>query len=75
MTASTVLIAIAGELADTAKGNLPKIRDGETVRREWYKNGIYYRETVYKGDIYVSQFDFRKRKSRRNMVVECNGGD
>ncbi len=71
MTASTVLIAIAGELANTAKSNLPKIRDGERVQREWYKNGIYYRETVYKNEVYVSQFDFRKRKSRRNLVVSA----
>ena len=71
MTASTVLIAIAGELANTAKSNLPKSRDGERVQREWYKNGIYYRETVYKNEVYVSQFDFRKRKSRRNLVVSA----
>lgn len=75
MTVPTVLIAIATELAETAKSSLPKMRDGEKVQSEWYKNGIYYRETIYKSETYVSQFDFRKRKSHRSLVVKCNGGD
>lgn len=75
MTATAVLTAIAAELAETAKNSLPKMRNGEMVQREWYKNGIYYRETVYGKETYLCQFDFRKRKSHRNLVVKCNGGD
>lgn len=64
-----VLLAVATELAEQAKAEMPELRDGERVRREWYKNGIYYRETTLDGETYQSQYDFRQRKSRRMAVV------
>ena len=68
--ASAVLFAVATELAKEAQDALPKLRDGESVRREWLEDGIYYRETSYNGENFISQFDFRQRKSRREAVVE-----
>lgn len=71
MTAvSSVLLAVATELAKTAKDSMPKIREGESVRREWLEDGIYKRETTLNGEIYLAQYDFRQRKCRR--VVACN---
>lgn len=69
--ASAVLFAVATELAEEAKAALPTLRDGESVRREWLANGIFYRETSYDGKKFISQFDFRQRKSRQTAV----GGD
>ena len=68
-TAPVVLLTIITELAELAKSNLPKIREGEKIKQEWYKNGIYYRETIYKGKITQAQFDFRQRRSHQ-MVTE-----
>lgn len=68
--ASAVLFAVATELAKEAQDALPKLRDGESVRREWLEDGIYYRETSYNGENFISQYDFRQRKSRREAVVE-----
>ena len=68
--ASAVLFAVATELAKEAQDALPKLRDGEGVRREWLEDGIYYRETSYNGENFISQYDFRQRKSRREAVVE-----
>ncbi len=65
-----VLLAVATELAKTAKSSMPEIRDGEKIRREWFENGIYFRETEYSGEIFQSQYDFRQRKSRRVAVVK-----
>lgn len=65
---SAALFAVATELAKTAKDSLPEMRDGEELCREWYESGIYYRETTYKGKKFVSQYDFRQRKSRRKAV-------
>ena len=62
---SAVLYAIATE---RAKDSLPKLRNGEEVLREWYDSGVYYRETSLDGKVFVSQFDFRQRKSRRAAV-------
>lgn len=45
-TAPAVLLAVATELAAQAKDSLPKLNDGEEVKREWYENGIFYRETT-----------------------------
>ena len=64
-TASAVLIAIAKELARQAKDNLPKLQEGEEVQREWFEDGIYYRESLIDGSSYISQFDFKNRESRR----------
>ena len=68
--ASAVLFAVATELAKEAQDALPKLRDGESVRREWLEDGIYYRETSYNGENFISQYEFRQRKSRREAVVE-----
>lgn len=60
---SAVLFAVAKELAQTAKDSLPELRDGERIQREWFADGVYYRETVFDGEIYTSQYDFRQRES------------
>ena len=52
--ASAVLFAVATELAKEAQDALPKLRDGESVRREWLEDGIYYRETSYNGENFIS---------------------
>ena len=49
---------------------MPELRDGERIRREWYKDGVFYRETTLDGDIFLSQYSFRPRKSRRVAVVK-----
>lgn len=64
--ASAVLFAVATELAKEAQDALPKLRDGERVQREWLDNGIYYRETSYNGENFISQFNFRQRKKPPN---------
>ena len=69
-TASTVLLAVASELAKSAISNMPKMREGEKIRREWFKDGIYCRETEFNGEIFNSQYDFRQKKSRRVAVVK-----
>ena len=68
MTAPAVLLAVANELAKQAKSNLPEMREGEKIQSEWYKDGVYYRETVLNGEVFQSQYDFRQRKSRRLAV-------
>lgn len=71
MTAAPeVLLAIAAELAKSAKESLPKLRDGERIQREWLADGIYYRETLFNGEVFRSQYDFKQRKSRRVAVVK-----
>lgn len=69
--ASAVLFAVATELAKEAKEAMPELRDGESVCREWLDGGIFYRETSLNGKKSLSQFDFRKRKSR----PAAEGGD
>ena len=49
----SVLLAVAAELANMAKANLPKLNDGEEIRREWYADGMYYRETALDGVIFI----------------------
>ena len=61
----SVLLAVAAELANMAKANLPKLNDGEEIRREWYADGMYYRETALDGVIFIYQYDFGKKKSHR----------
>lgn len=71
MTAApAVLVAVATELAKLAKTSLPEMREGERTSREWYENGVYYRETTLNGETFRSQYDFRQRKSRRVAVVK-----
>lgn len=60
---SAVLFAVAKELAQTAKDSLPELRDGERIQREWFADGVYYRETVFDGEIYTSHYDFRQQES------------
>lgn len=67
--APAVLLAVATELASQAKSSLPKLNDGEEIRREWYEDGVFYRETALNGDVFRYQYDFRQRKSRRVAVV------
>lgn len=59
---SAALYAVAKELAQTAKDSLPELRDGERVLREWYTDGVYYRETQFDGEKLTCQYDFRQRK-------------
>ncbi len=66
--ASSVLLAIANELASSAKSNLPELNDGEKIQREWYKDGVFYRETTLDGITFRYLYDFRQRKSRRVAV-------
>lgn len=62
------LLAVATELSELAKASLPKLRKGETVKREWLKDAIYYRETIWNGRKFIAQFDFRQRESRQMAV-------
>lgn len=64
----SVLLAVAAELANMA--NLPGLNDGEEIRREWYADGMYYRETALDGVIFTYQYDFRQRKSHRTGGVK-----
>lgn len=61
---SAALYAVAEELAQEAKGSLPEMRDGERVLREWYTDGVYYRETEFDGEKFTSYYDFRQRKKK-----------
>ncbi len=71
MTAApAVLLAVAAELAKSAKESLPKLQDGERIQREWLADGVYYRETLLNGEVFRSQYDFKQRKSRRVAVVK-----
>ena len=47
-----VLLAVATELAEQAKAEMPELRDGERVLREWYRSGVYYRETSFDCETY-----------------------
>lgn len=71
IAASAVLFAVASELAEEAKDSLPKLRNGEIIQREWLEDCIFCRETSCNGEKFISQFDFRQRKSRRMAI----GGD
>ena len=66
---SAVLFAVANGLAQTAKDSLPELRDGERITREWFSDGVYYRETVFDGEIFTSQYDFRQRESAAHEEV------
>ena len=69
-TVPAVLLAVAKELAAQAKSEMPEMREGETIRREWYENGVFYRETQMNEEVFQSQYDFRQRKSHRLVVVK-----
>lgn len=65
---SAVFLAVAKELASQAKASMPELQSDERVLREWYSDGIFYRETVLNGEIFRSAYDFRQRKSRQVAV-------
>lgn len=56
-----ILFSVAEELAELARSSVPAIRKDEQVQREWLEDGIYYRETLFKGQTFLSQFDFKRR--------------
>lgn len=58
-TTAAVLYAVAKELAQRAKDSLPNLREGETIKREWLHDGVYYRETDLNGQTFMGQYDFR----------------
>ena len=74
-TASSVLIAVATELSELAKRELPELRKGEEILREWYENGTNFRETKLNERTFIATFDFRQRKSRRMAVRGGNKND
>ena len=59
-----MMIHIAEELVSSAKASMPKIKQGEVIKREVFENGIYHRETLYKDTLYFAEFDFRHRECR-----------
>lgn len=68
---ANVLLAIASELADAARENLPTMQECEYLVSERFENGIYYRETSCNGNTVISEFDFKERKSHTTV----KGGD
>ena len=62
MTISSVLAAIANELAKQAQSEIPKHNNDEIVQREWLENGIYNRLSQIGDETYIYQFDFRYKK-------------
>ena len=46
-----------------------EVEDGERLKREWFSDGVYYRETVFDGEIFTSQYDFRQRESAAHEEV------
>ena len=69
--ALTALFTVAEELAKLAKSSLPEIREGEVINREWLKDGIYCRETIFDGKVYKAQFDFRQRTTKILCQSTC----
>lgn len=65
-----VLFAVASELAQEAKSNLPELRTGEQITSECFTNGVYRRETRYKGRLLISEYDFKQRNSRAVAAEE-----
>ncbi len=68
--ATAVLLAVAAELTEQAQSSLPKIQEGEKIRREWLENGVYFRETTLNSETFLSQYDFRQRACRRSSATE-----
>lgn len=59
--ALAALFEVAKELSELAKNSIPKLREGEVIKCEWLRDGIYCRETVFNGTAYQAKFDFKKR--------------
>jgi anti-sigma regulatory factor (Ser/Thr protein kinase) len=62
--AAVIIRAVANGLAQQAIESMPRLREGETIVREWYKNGAYYRETEYNGKSSTRLYDFKLRECR-----------
>ena len=60
-TTASVLLAVITELADTAKNSMPKLRNGEKILQEWFKDDVYYRMTSFDGDTFCATYNFRTR--------------
>ncbi len=73
--ASLVLLAVATELSELAKTNMPALRTGETVQSEWFKDATFYRKTKLDGQTFIAQFSFTQRKSHRMLVKGGNKND
>ena len=58
-----ILLRIAEEIAELARSSVPKLRDGEQIKREWLDNGVYYRETVFCGEKFLARFNLKQRKN------------
>lgn len=56
-TLVAILLKVANELEQLAKSSMPK---GKVVR-EWFSDGVYYREIILNGKKVLSRFDFRSR--------------
>ena len=65
-----ILVAVATELSELAKANLPVLRKGEKVQSECFKNGILCRETDWNGQKFIAQFQFPQ-----NTCKKCNTND
>ena len=57
-----ILVKVAEELAELARSSVPKLRDGERIKREWLDKGVYYRETVFCGEKFLARFNLKQRK-------------
>lgn len=68
MGAVEVLLTVANQLAKQAMDSMPKLQEDERIKREWYKNHIYFRETELNGETFLSQYDFKQRTRRREAV-------
>ena len=68
-TVPSVLLAVANELATSAKSSMPKLNDDEKIEREWLEDGVFYRETTLNGEVFRYLYDFRQRKSRQMAVT------
>ena len=62
------IFAVAEELAKLAKSSTPELRQGELIKCEYLKDGIYCRESVFENKIYRAAFDFKRRKSLMTVV-------
>ena len=62
------LFTVAEELANLAKSSTPELRQGEIIKSECLKDGIYYRESIFENKTYQSAFDFKQRKSLMSVV-------
>ena len=45
------IFAVAEELAKLAKSSTPELRQGELIKYEYLKDGIYCRESVFENKI------------------------